>query len=372
MKRKLLKPLILAVLVAPGAAMAAVPTLGEVLDASGVAINGYVDVAYSHLSSTGKFTSGTNNRVFDTEPNSFNLHQAAITVAKQPKEGFGGVVNLTMGKDAGLIKSYDQSTGDFDVTQAFVQNAMGPVTIIAGKFVTLAGAEVINSTVNANYSRSILFGYAIPFAHTGVRATYAVTDQLSLIAGVNNGWDQAKDMNKNKTAELGVYFVPSKVFSLAAVGYSGKEQLDVTGGVVNPIGGQRNLIDVVATITAIDKLTFVVNVDQASQKDDSTGMKAKWGGTAAYANYQITDKWMASLRTEYFNDKDGYRTGVDVGAGGQKWKEVTLTAGYAPTSSVQLRAEIRADKSNKASFENSDGIPTKKQNSIGLEAIYKF
>jgi len=30
-----------------------------------------------------------------------------------------------------------------------------------------------------NYSRSILFGYAIPFAHTGIRATYAASDSMT-------------------------------------------------------------------------------------------------------------------------------------------------------------------------------------------------
>ncbi len=43
--------------------------------------------------------------------------------------------------------------------------------IDAGKFVTPIGAEVIESQDNWNYTRSTLFGYAIPFYHTGLRAT---------------------------------------------------------------------------------------------------------------------------------------------------------------------------------------------------------
>lgn len=385
MKSKLLNSLILAALAVPGVAMAAdaptaidphmrmpakpaAPTFGDVLDASGVSISGYLDMAYSNLSGTGAFTSGTPNRVFDTEPNSFNLHQAAITLAKQPKEGFGGLVNLTLGKDAGSIKSYGQTSNDFDVTQAFVQNATGPLTVIAGKFVTLAGAEVINSTSNTNYSRSILFGYAIPFAHTGLRATYAVNDQLSLIAGVNNGWDQAKDMNKQKTLELGVSYMPVKTFMLSVVDYSGKEQYNgAPSGIVDLVGGQRNLLDIVATLNATDQLTFVLNYDNGTQENDSTLIKAKWSGVAGYANYKMNDQWMVSLRAEQLDDKDGYRTGVT-----QKWKETTLTLGYMPTPSVQLRAEVRADKSNVSSFVGSDSLAKKSQNSLGLEAIYKF
>src|SRR6266853_76284 len=135
------------------------PSLTDVLAASGVDLRGYADAAYSYLSGMGVFTSGVADRVFDTEPNSFNLHQAALIIGYQPKEGFGGLVNLTAGRDARVIASLGEATSNFDVTQAFVQYAHGPLTIIGGKFVTLAGAEVINSTQDTNYSRSILFGY---------------------------------------------------------------------------------------------------------------------------------------------------------------------------------------------------------------------
>lgn len=371
MKNKLLNSLILAALAVPSVAMAAdapakhgTPTLGDVLDASGVSITGYLDMAYSNLSGAGVFTSGTTNRVFDTEPNSFNLHQAAITLAKQPKEGFGGLVNLTLGKDAGSIKSYGQTSNDFDVTQAFMQYTTGAVSVIAGKFVTSAGAEVINSTSNANYSRSILFGYAIPFTHTGLRATYAMNDQLSLTAGLNNGWDQAKDANKQKTVELGFSFMPNETFMLMAMEHSGKEQFAAN---LDTAGGQRNLLDIVATLNATDQLTLVLNYDNGTQKNDSTLVKAKWSGVAGYVNYRMNDRWLVSLRAESLNDKDGYRTGV-----AQKWKEATLTVGYMPTQAVQLRAEVRADSSDQLSFIGSDGLARKSQNSMGLEAIYKF
>jgi hypothetical protein len=346
------------------------PTLGDVLDASGVSINGYLDMGYSNLSGTGAFISTIPNRVFDTQPNSFNLHQAAITLAKQPKEGFGGLVNLTLGQDAKVIQSFGaQSTSNFDVTQAFMQYATGPLTVITGKFVTSAGAEVINSTSNANYSHSILFGYAIPFAHTGLRATYAMNDQLSLIAGLNNGWDQVQDANKQKTVELGASYMPNKTFMLTAVDYSGKEQVS---SFTDTVGGQRNLLDIVVTLNTTEQLTFVLNYDNGTQENvtslvDGGLIKAKWSGVAGYANYQMNDQWMVSLRAESFNDKDGYRTRVI-----QKWKEATLTLGYMPTKSVQLRGEIRKDTSDNAAFAYNDGIARDSQSSLGLEAVYKF
>src|SRR5581483_2493446 len=130
---------------------------------------------------------GCGFRVFDNQNNSFVLHQVGLTVAKLPKEGAGGLVNLTAGKDAAVIHSFDtMSESQFDVTQAYAQYATGPVTIIAGKFVTMHGTEVIASTGNTNFSRSILFG-SVPFTHTGLRATYAMSDAVSLLVGLNNG-----------------------------------------------------------------------------------------------------------------------------------------------------------------------------------------
>ncbi len=356
------------------------PSLADVLAASGIDLHGYLDTAYSYLSGTGIFRSGAPDRVFDTEPNSFNLHQAALIVEYQPKEGFGGLVNLTAGRDARVIASAGEATSNFDVTQAFVQYAHGPLTIIGGKFVTLAGAEVINSTQDTNYSRSILFGYAIPFSHTGARLTYAASDQLSLMVGVNNGWDQLQDANKQKTAELGVSYTPSKMFSLAVQGYSGVEQL--SGGAFIGAGthGVRSLVDAVGTYTATSQLTFILNVDWGQQENftslvDGTSIKAKWDGAAGYANYQVNDQWRLSVRAEYFDDKDGYRTGVI-----QKWKEATLTLAYLPTKFIEIRGEVRGDKSDSSAFVKDtsffSGPPgagiTDNQTSIGLEAVYKF
>src|SRR5450759_3342154 len=370
MKSKFLNSLILAALAVPGVAMAAdapaaapAPTLSSVLDASGVSLSGDMDFSYSRLSGKGAFTSGTNDRVFDYAHNSFSVQAIDLTVAKLPAEGYGGLVDLTLGKDASTIASFGTvSPGQtYDLTQAYGQYATGNWTVIGGKFATLAGQEVIKTSGNTNFSRSILFGYAIPFTHTGVRATYKISDAVSLIGGVNNGWDQATDTNSQKTIELGAALNPAKSFALTAQFYSGAE----LGGAGQ---GTRNLLDLVATITASDSLNFVLNYDNASQENAvAAGAKAKWNGLAGYVNYQINDPWRVSFRAETFKDADGYRTGIV-----QKWKEVTLTVGYAPTKSTELRGEVRKDTSDQAAFGYSDGIARKAQSSLGLEAIYKF
>jgi len=362
----------------------AAPALGDVLEASGITVNGYVEASYQYLSGEGYFESGVPDRVFDARHDSFTLNQAAITIAKQPKEGFGVLVNLTAGQDAEVIKSYpNQGGSNFDVTQAFVQYATGPFTIIGGKFVTLAGAETINPTTDSNFTRSILFGFAIPFTHTGLRATWAVNDLLALTLGVNNGWDQISDANKNKTLEYGVTLTPVKSFTLVVDGYVGNEPLGIVNNTATAAGGQRLLVDVVATWAVTDKFTIVGNYDYGYQKDDTATLgldKYKWDGAALYFNYAIADQWAASLRGEILDDKNGYRTGVvDANGNGQKWKEVTLTLAYLPTKNFQLRLEGRYDKSDISdAFVKNFNATTETtetsddQASIALEAMYKF
>jgi len=363
----------------------AVPTLGQVMEATGISVNGYVDTSYTYLSGTGKFTSGTANRVFDTENRSFNVNALDLTLSALPPDGFGGMVNLTAGTDANIIGSAGiNNTDQFDVTQAYVHFAKGGLMVIGGKYVTLSGAEVIKSPANLNFSRSILFGYAIPFTHTGVRAYFtpggsAVSPdgKWTFIAGVNNGWDVQSESQQfpaadgslamGKTLELGANGNITKNVALAVVYYGGNE----SAGAFET--GKRNLLDIVATFTVTDNLSFVLNYDKAEQDKALTdGSKAKWSGLAGYVNYKLSDAWRVALRTESFDDKDGFRTGVNFGTGGQKWKESTITLANTPAKNVELRAELRTDSSNESSFNQTDGSTKKSQHSAALEAIYKF
>src|SRR5712691_835292 len=123
----------------------AAPTLDKVLEASGISVSGYIDAQYTRANKEleGATPGAVSTRVFDSQNNSFGLHQFGLSVAKQPKEGFGGLVNITAGKDAQVIHSFPggtttaaattisvPDTSMFDVTQAYAQYAAGPLTLI--------------------------------------------------------------------------------------------------------------------------------------------------------------------------------------------------------------------------------------------------
>ena len=376
---------------APAAAPSA-PTLTDVLGASGVSLTGYFDVAYNSMNSTGLFTSnnGTptpantsavggapyNSHIFDTpgatpgkDYSAFNMQQFAVIIAKQPKEGFGGLVNLTAGQDAATVASQGLGAAagashSFDLTQAYGSYATGPLTVIGGKFVTLAGAELITSPLNSNYTRAWMFGWG-PYTHTGVRATYAASDMITLIAGVNNGFDQVNSQTGGKTAEFGLDITPNSMFSLANTYYQGK-------GMIFGATGTGKYFDSVGTFNATSKLNFVADYANASQ-DGATlanglvGL-AKWHSLALYANYHFNDMWRISYRNENFDDPNGFRSGI-----AQRLRSNTLTLGFAPTKAVELRGEIRQDKSSDpTAFLQTNGLGKDSQMTYAMEAIYQF
>jgi hypothetical protein len=374
----LLSAFSLSALAADEPAKPAAPSLTDVFAASNLTVSGYLDLSYQHLDGTGLFANGGPDRVFDARQDSFSVHQAAVTIAYQPKEGFGALVNLIAGQDADVFAPYDINPGahsKFDFPQAYVQYATGPLTVIAGRYVTLSGFETIDPRTDTNFSRSILYGFAIPFAHTGVRATVVANDQFTLNLGVVNGWDDLKDTNSAKTLEFGATFTPVKALSLTVDGYIGKERV----GGLTELGpeGQRKLVDVIGSWNITDALALVLNYDWGRQDGGAIdGGTARWNGLAGYLNYAFNDHWRASLRSEYLDDQDGYRTGFV-----QKWKETTLTVAWMPNKAVELRLEGRADRSDQTVFVKdnayftSEGDPRflgDQQSSVALEALYKF
>lgn len=336
----------------------------------------YIDGSYNYLVKSNEFVSHTFDRVFDINENGFTLQQAGLTLAFQPKEGFGFIFTPVIGRDTYIFAPYGWNPDygyqwfGFALPQAYIQFATGPWTFMVGSFIELAGAENIFSYNDTNFSRAILWGYAEPFTVLGLRVSYIPNDKLTLYLGINNGWDSIRDISRHKTIELGISYIFNKIFSLASYIYAGEQRIaDRTSS--GPTGF-RMLFDLIATINATEKLSFVANYDGAFQKrallPEGNVAEAVWQGVAGYINYKCNEQWRASIRGEVFSDRNGYRTGV-----AQAWKEVTLTLAYAPIKDAEIRAETRRDFSNTRAFFNSNHIGASKyQQSYAIEGYYKF
>jgi hypothetical protein len=240
-----------------------------------------------------------------------------------------------------------------------------------GKFVTYHGAEVIEAIDNPNYSRSFLFNYSIPFTHTGLKMSYAFSDALSASFHIVNGWDNSTDNNKAKTYGLSIGVTPVEVFSAAINLMTGPEQDENVPTVGSSSSNTRNLVDLVATIKPIKPLAIILNYDDGKEENvpgtllpSGISGDAKWSGLAGYVKYDFNDTYSLAVRGEYFDDKDGFRTGTV-----QKLKEVTVTPEIRLNGGVILRPEYRHDSSDKQSFDNNT---KKSQDTIALGVMYRW
>lgn len=368
---------------------AGLPTLSLPSGLQGVTMSGYVDTAYSfNFNRPATPTGGNRGRIFDVDSNSFTPHAAKLAFEKTPSDGspVGFRTDLMFGDDAELIHSTGlgndagpESPEAFDLEQAYV-SYHAPIgnglDVKAGKFVTLLGAEVIESPSNWNYSRSFLFGYAIPFTHTGALATYSLGEWGSTSLGLVNGWDVVDDTNSFKTILGNVTLTPIENVTLATNLITGAEV-----GTNNH--NDRTVLDIVATWKPLDKLTLMANYDNGHQSNLLSGTSAgtagpdsaNWSGVALYAKYDMTDTWSLAGRWEVFNDSDGVRTGLTafdgVGVDGVRLSEYTLTSQWQLYTHLLARLEYRHDVSTEKVFFENSGFANA-QDTVAAELVYHF
>ncbi len=326
-----------------------------------VEVTSFVDTYYTYA-----FNKPTGNiplRNFDTKHNTFSL--GLVEVAAEQKvttaNRLGFRVDLQAGPTSEMVNAFEPGGLEFlkNIEQAYGSYLFGgKLQLDVGKFVTPAGAEVIEAKDNWNYSRSLLFALAIPYYHAGVRATVPFNDKLSVTGMLVNGWNDVVDNNSGKTWGLSATFKPSAKLSLVQNLIGGPEQKD-------DAHDKRFLTDTVLTVTATDKLSLMANYDYG--KDKVLGSDVKWQGVALYARLQPTPSWALTPRFEWFDDADGFATGL-----AQKVKEITVTSEQKLGGKLLTRIEYRRDFSDQPFFTGKDGLPKKSQDNFTIGLIYAF
>jgi hypothetical protein len=358
---------ILAALAVP-VALASTAVPGQAQLGPSVEVSAFVDAYYQY--SFNKVDPSL--RTFDVAHNAFSLALAEIALQKMPTASsrVGGRVDLNFGTTAEIVGAAEPGGASSDeiythIQQAYVSwLASDNVTLDVGKFVTPIGAEVIESQDNWNYSRSILFGFAIPFYHTGVRATYAASDQLSLSGYLVNGWNNTFETNSDKTFAAQAVATPNDQLTWVGNFIVGKEE-DEDGDGEEDI---RWLFDTTLSFAVSDMLTLMGNFDYGKAADYvTTDEDASWWGLAAYARYQARPDWALAGRFEYVDDSEGAFMGI-----GMKAQSFTATSDHTIANDLTARIEFRFDTTENDFFFDDQGDPTQNQSSLTLGLVYNF
>lgn len=333
---------------------------GDSTAVSKITTSGFVDFYYSKnlaepLNRTNKF------RNFDIAENQFSLNLAEVTI-QQAASPVGFRIDADFGAANDLVQAGNTGTGNI-LQQAYL-TAVLPVgnglTVDVGKFVTYMGYEVIESKDNWNYSRSLLFAWAIPYFHVGARLSYPVTSSFTLAAHVVNGWNNTVDNNDSKSIGLMANYSFSPSTSLIVNWMGGVEQPD------SAIIGKRNVIDVILTHQLNDNLALGINFDYG--EEPMINGLATWKGTAVYGKYTLNAKSAIALRAEMFSDPNGHMTSM-----AQDLNEATATYEYKFADQLIVRAEVRHDWSSVKVFDKKTSAGSEKnQDTILLGTIVTF
>jgi len=371
----------------PVAAAAQEPSKNTIPSLLGpTSFSGFIDTYYSfNFNHPSSLMSGA--RFFDANTNQFGLNMIELTVDKPPDAtageagrtgyhvslGFGQAINTVNGSEpvAGLGFAQYLKEAYF----SYIAPVGKGLQVDIGKFVTTAGEEVIETKDNWNYSRSLLFYYAIPHYHFGARASYKFNDKFSMQGTIANGWNDIVDFSSAKTYGVSSTWNPTKQWSLTETYYVGAQP--ESGDLANTTN-LRHLTDTAIKYSPSANWTFVVNGDYGREYRSYARPPSNvvdWWGVAGYAKYAWNDKNNFAVRYEYYGDPQGATVfGASPSVGFSAYaREVTTTFTHMLASSLMTRFEYRYDFASQPLFQKGN-IPfdVKQQHTLGLGMVYIF
>ncbi|SFR67262.1 outer membrane beta-barrel protein [Maribacter stanieri] len=301
-----------------------------------VSISGSVDAYYQ-----------TNLSASDTTPQSFGSSFAnelgfalgmANIIATYEGEKTGVVADVVFGPRG------EEAVGGYNLNQLYAYwNVSEGTTLTMGRFNTYLGYEVISPVGNFNYSTSYLFSSG-PFSHVGLKADFALSDDLSLMLAVMN----VTDTNNNLT---GAYSAG------AQLGYSGQFlNFYYDGG--EALGFE---IDYTGGFDLSDEFFLGINAAYADNEGEG------FSGAALYPQYATSDDFSIGLRGEYFSTRS------DLIEDDPSVLALTLTGSYSVDNLI-IKPEIRLDSwgNDVEPYFDADGAASKSLSSFLIAAIYSF
>jgi hypothetical protein len=308
---------------------AATDAYDDIRERAALDVHGLLDLYLAH--NFAEPASGVNElRQFDAHADQAALGYLRVTLAHHPRRvgfrldvGAGDIADSYRAEDPAVVSHPELARVTSYVGQAFVTVLLPlgrEIQLDAGKFATPVGLEDNESLPNWNYSRSLLFSWAEPTLHTGVRLTCKVVPELALSLFWVNGWNSVLVGGNGMRAAAGAAtWKPIDALELVLVYMGGLERPPTNLG--GPLSF-RNLVDTYIIWRISPRLAVAATVDYGNDRG------AAWWGVSGYARAQALPWLAVALRGEYYADPKGFTTGT-----AQRLAELTAT--------VELRGEVR-------------------------------
>ena len=279
---------------------------------SSTTISGYVDVSAQFNPGGGGGVNNSPNYNFGNQANQISLNVVDIALDKPLDEApwaSGYHVELWLGPDGSALGTTTSGNNTY-IRSAYIalRTPVGNgIDWKFGVFDTIIGYEGLTSGNNPNFSHS--YGFNIePTTHTGGLATYKITDEVTVQAGV------------------------------ADTSFAGGYTAAINGA---PANGATSYYLGGTLPTPIAKLKFGGSFDYLNVHSGGN----TWN-VAGYSTYAFNDKLSLNLRAEHLSGSSFLNGGAyfnTTAAGSNASDEITATLQYNLWANVLSRVEVRWD-----------------------------
>lgn len=270
----------------------------------------------------------------------------------------GGRVDLLYGTDSRFVTAHGlddswiggQRFYSLAMPQLYVDLALDDWVLRVGHFYSNLDYEVVPAVDNFFHSHTYAFQYGEPITLTGLTARRQLTDRLSVMAGLDQGWDRWTDNNDKLGFVGGLAWKNEESGTSVALGLTaGNEQAAQASS--------RTMYSIVFQQQLSRRWRYVFE-HQGGQESNALVrngnlVAADWCGVTNYLLFDVDSQWSFGLRYEWFADNDGTRVrgyGYPHGVAFQPippfraaWNDVAIGMNYRPHRNILLRCETRWD-----------------------------
>lgn len=354
--------------------------LRRLLGARGIRTFGWIEGGYTGAS--------TGPGLLSVQPrqnrfgNEYLLNQIGLVLQKPLKQDqfdLGFMVRYFAGADAALGQpkgGIDDPVGNPRFGQDFRDlylSAHLPILtergmdVMAGRMNTIIGYNGFLAPYRPFYSSDYQFFYSQDGAFTGVLTNLHVTNQLEVWNGVTLGANTFFTKRSSNSicyiGQINYWLTPEKRTRLTASLYAGPDAIFAAPG----LGGDFDTVLELRIQQDWNRyFTQVVQSNMGWDANTPVGTGA-WYGLYGINILHMTRTFDSLLRTEWFDDANGTRTGVAT-----NYEEVTLGVNWHPRKFIEFRPEIRGDFAGAPAFGRNGAHTDRSQLTGGISSLLKF
>ena len=243
----------------------------------------------------------------------------------------------------------------------------GGMDVKVGRMNTIIGYNGFLAPYRPFYSSDYQFFYSQDGAFTGFVTDLHVNDRLDIWNGMTLGANTFFTLRANDSycyiGQVNYWTSDEKRTRLTGSVYAGPHALFAAP---NLAGTYDTMVELRVQQDWSERFTQVLQSNMGWDANTPVGT-GSWYGLYLISIYHINTQVDALLRTEWFDDVKGTRTGIDT-----NYAEVTLGCNWHPVKFLEIRPEIRGDFAGADAFGVNGAHTNRSQLTGGVSFLVKF